>query len=245
MSGKSAVMTTAPNAFAQHFAILFNFSLAILSFRSSCSLLLPVLYLPPRYIIPRAAGECLRAASSGLRGEGSRGTGALRLSPPTESPEATSTGRVVTRDRLTGVAHLVVLAPGFGLIVLALGLPLLFSHLRHELLMKIVPARRAVFGHDPVVLALVNKGLTFGRLNRPEDALTICDEVVRRLRNSKFPPDPALTEHALLERARATLAIGDPSGCEQDIEALLALLPELGSLVRLSEDGRILKVQAL
>ena len=35
-----------------------------------------------------------------------------------------------------------------------------------------------------------------------------------------------------LIRARATLESGDLSGCEQDIEALLALLPELGSLPR-------------
>ena len=33
-----------------------------------------------------------------------------------------------------------------------------------------------------------------------------------------------------LIRARAALENGDPSGCEQDIEAFLALLPELGSL---------------
>ena len=35
-----------------------------------------------------------------------------------------------------------------------------------------------------------------------------------------------------LIRAKATLENGDPSGCEQDIEALLALLPELDSLPR-------------
>ncbi|MCE2487019.1 MAG: AAA family ATPase, partial [Desulfurellaceae bacterium] len=35
-----------------------------------------------------------------------------------------------------------------------------------------------------------------------------------------------------LIRARATLENGDPSGCEQDIETLLALLPELDSLPR-------------
>ena len=38
--------------------------------------------------------------------------------------------------------------------------------------------------------------------------------------------------HGHLIRARATLENGDPSGCEQDIEAFLALLPELGSLPR-------------
>ena len=38
--------------------------------------------------------------------------------------------------------------------------------------------------------------------------------------------------HGHLIRARATLENGDPSGCEQDIEAFLALLPELGSLSR-------------
>ena len=35
-----------------------------------------------------------------------------------------------------------------------------------------------------------------------------------------------------LIRARAILAMDDPSGCEQDIEALLVLLPELGALPR-------------
>ena len=38
--------------------------------------------------------------------------------------------------------------------------------------------------------------------------------------------------HGHLIRARATLENGDPSGCEQDIEAFLALLSELGSLPR-------------
>ena len=38
--------------------------------------------------------------------------------------------------------------------------------------------------------------------------------------------------HGHLIRARATLENGDSSGCEQDIEALLALLPELDSLPR-------------
>ena len=38
--------------------------------------------------------------------------------------------------------------------------------------------------------------------------------------------------HAHLIRAWATLESGDPSGCEHDIEALLALLPKLGALPR-------------
>ena len=124
---------------------------------------------------------------------------------------------------------------------------------------------------ETVTTALVNKGEALGMLQRPEDALATYDEVVRRWEKSHFPPDPALIEHVLLEkayyelecrryesamrtvgqaleqcrtenfenrvdghliRARVILAMGDPSGCEQDIEALLALLPELGSLQR-------------
>ena len=39
---------------------------------------------------------------------------------------------------------------------------------------------------------------------------------------------------AHLIRARALLASGDPSACEQDIEAILAILPEIGSLPKAS-----------
>ena len=43
--------------------------------------------------------------------------------------------------------------------------------------------------------------------------------------------------HGHLIRARAILASGNPSGCEQDIAALLVLLPELGSLQRENLDA--------
>ena len=55
------------------------------------------------------------------------GTEALLLSPPSEPLEAIRTGRVVALDRVTGVTHLVVLAPGFGLIVQARCLTLLLD----------------------------------------------------------------------------------------------------------------------
>ena len=42
---------------------------------------------------------------------------------------------------------------------------------------------------------------------------------------------------AHLIRARAILASGDPSACEQDIEAILAILPEIGSLPKESLDA--------
>ena len=122
-----------------------------------------------------------------------------------------------------------------------------------------------------VAVALHCKGDLFWELERPEEALAAFDEVVRWLGESKIPSGQRLIEYAFLEkasfelecgryeavirtaglvlercrteslenrahghliRARATLASGDLSGCEQDIEALLALLPELGSLSR-------------
>ena len=129
---------------------------------------------------------------------------------------------------------------------------------------------------ETVTKALVNKGAVLGTLQRPEDALVAYDEVLRRLGKSTLPPDPALMENVLLEkaqyelecrryesamrtvgqaleqcrtesfenrvhghliRARAILASGNPSGCEQDIAALLVLLPELGSLQRENLDA--------
>ena len=48
-----------------------------------------------------------------------------------------------------------------------------------------------------------------------------------------------------LIRARASLASGDPSACEQDIEVILAILPEVGSLPRESLDALVFFSAAL
>ena len=48
-----------------------------------------------------------------------------------------------------------------------------------------------------------------------------------------------------LIRARAALASGDPSACEQDIEAILAILPEIGSLPKESLDDLVFFSAAL
>ena len=123
---------------------------------------------------------------------------------------------------------------------------------------------------EAVATAFVNKGVALRRLRRLEEALVAFDEAVRRFEEIPFPLDQELAEYALLGkssleleclkyeaairtvgqvleqktgalesrargrliRARATLENGDSSGCEQDIEAFLALLPELGSLPR-------------
>ena len=48
-----------------------------------------------------------------------------------------------------------------------------------------------------------------------------------------------------LIRARAALASGDPSACEQDIEAILAILPEIGSLPKENLDALVFFSAAL
>ena len=82
---------------------------------------------------------------------------------------------------------------------------------------------------EGVARALVNKGALLDELGRPEEALTAYDEVVSRFGESETP--------ALLEQVAAALvykgtilARGDPSGSEQDVEAMLAILPKLDSL---------------
>ncbi|MDE2703841.1 MAG: hypothetical protein OXI35_02155 [Gemmatimonadota bacterium] len=54
---------------------------------------------------------------------------------------------------------------------------------------------------ESVAKALVSKGFTLGMLNRPEDALTACDEVVRRFGDSESPAFRMATEYALLIKA--------------------------------------------
>ena len=70
----------------------------------------------------------------------------------------------------------------------------------------------------------MNKGAALGELNRPQDALEACDEVVRRF--GKSEASVQLRGHVI--RATAVLAAGDRSAYEHDVEAVLALLPELG-----------------
>ena len=64
--------------------------------------------------------------------------------------------------------------------------------------------------------------------HRYEAATRTVGQALEQCRTEKF--ENRVRGHLI--HARATLAIGDPSGCEQDIKALLALLPELGSLPR-------------
>ncbi len=117
----------------------------------------------------------------------------------------------------------------------------------------------------------MNKGAVLGDLDRPQDALEACDEVVRRFGESDSPVFSVEVKEALLRRAdieiknrqyekaletagqvidgrlggspeqqfrglviRATalLAAGDRSACEHAVEAILALLPELGFISR-------------
>ena len=82
---------------------------------------------------------------------------------------------------------------------------------------------------EKVAMALVNKGATLGRLDRPEEALTACNEVVSQFGESEAPALLELVATALVIKGRI-LPSDDPSGSEQDIKAMLAILPELDSL---------------
>ena len=82
---------------------------------------------------------------------------------------------------------------------------------------------------EQVAKALFNKGGTLGRLDRPEEALDAYDEVVSRFGESEAPALLELVATALVIKGRI-LPSGDPSGSEQDIKAMLAILPELDSL---------------
>ena len=69
---------------------------------------------------------------------------------------------------------------------------------------------------DSVATALGNRGAALGALNRPQDALEACDEVVRRFGESETP--------ALLERVAAALvskgvALGDLNRPQDALEA--------------------------
>ena len=82
---------------------------------------------------------------------------------------------------------------------------------------------------EGVARALVYKGVTLGGLDRPEEALDAYDEVVSRFGESEAPALLELVATALVIKGRI-LPSGDPSGSEQDIKAMLAILPELDSL---------------
>ena len=81
---------------------------------------------------------------------------------------------------------------------------------------------------ERVAKALFNKGVTLGGLDRPEEELSAYDEVVIRFGESEAPVLLEQVAKALFCRG-VTLARGDPSGSEQDVEAMLAILPKLDS----------------
>ena len=83
---------------------------------------------------------------------------------------------------------------------------------------------------EQVAKALVNKGVILSKLNRPEDALVAFDEVVRRSES----PENRWQAHSI--RAKVILSSGDRSASEQDIAAILAILPKLDSLTKDSLD---------
>ena len=99
-----------------------------------------------------------------------------------------------------------------------------------------------------VANALVNKGAILGRLNRLEEALTACDEVVGRYGEDDTPVLLELVVNALvnkgtisrMEGTESTSAAGERSSLEQDIEAILAILPKLDSLPENIINGLIL-----
>ena len=91
---------------------------------------------------------------------------------------------------------------------------------------------------EGVAMALVNKGAILGSLNRLEEALTACDEVVGRYGEDDTPVLLELVVNALVNKGAinrmegigSTSAAGERSSLEQDIEAILAILPKLDSL---------------
>ncbi len=86
------------------------------------------------------------------------------------------------------------------------------------------------FPPDPALIehVLLEKAYYELECRRYESAMRTVGQALEQCRTENF--ENRLDGHLI--RARAILAMGDPSGCEQDIEALLALLPELGSLQR-------------
>jgi tetratricopeptide (TPR) repeat protein len=120
-----------------------------------------------------------------------------------------------------------------------------------------------------VAMALVNKGTTLEGLSRPEEARAVYDEIVHRFGESDSPDLYTMAEWTHLRkaemelrnqryetaiktvdqvfagrrteslenrlrghliRAKATLATGNKAGSEQDIKAILAVLPQIESL---------------
>ena len=86
------------------------------------------------------------------------------------------------------------------------------------------------FPPDPALIehVLLEKAQCELECCRYESAMKTVGQALEQCRTENF--ENRVDGHLI--RARAILAMGDPSGCEQDIEALLALLPELGSLQR-------------
>ena len=56
----------------------------------------------------------------------------------------------------------------------------------------------------------MNKGGTLGKLSRPQDALAVCDEVVRRFGESESPAFLEPVARALANKGAALLALNRP-----------------------------------
>ena len=94
---------------------------------------------------------------------------------------------------------------------------------------------------SPVLRMLIDqtfleKALLELALRQPEAALKTSDWALSQRRIAS--PENRCQGHLI--RAMASLAIDDLSACKQDLEALLAILPELGSLPRTVLDGLVM-----
>ena len=90
-------------------------------------------------------------------------------------------------------------------------------------------------------LALLERASTELALRQYESAI----ETAGRALEPRHTESQERRLWAHLIRARAILASGDPSACEQDIEAILAILPEIGSLPKESLDALVFFSAAL
>ena len=89
---------------------------------------------------------------------------------------------------------------------------------------------RSKFPPDPALIeyVLLEKAQCELECRRYESAMRTVGQALEQCRTENF--GNRVRGHLI--RARVILASGDPSGCEQDIEALLFLLPELDALPR-------------
>ena len=94
---------------------------------------------------------------------------------------------------------------------------------------------KSQFPPDPALIenVLLEKAQCELECRRYESAIRTAGQALEQCRPENF--ENQVLGHLI--RARAILASGNPSGCEQDIAAFLVLLPELGSLQRENLDA--------